>query len=316
MCHVADAWQAVGGPDHIDWGGVRLGQIDTGYTRHPAFGFPDSPWIDVDGGRTFMPDPAPGGGQDTLTGPSGGHGTTSGSICCAHVADIYYGVAPRVPLVPVRINDCVIIDQRAAEFEEAARYLVDEAKVSVINVSLGTFLKFTPPAAIRRAVDYCYDHGVILVGAAGNVPAPDWPAYPAALPRAIAVAGVTSRALPSAGSSYGPWVDFSAPGKAVRRARTQKGPVYDYTDAGEGTTFAAAMTSGAAALWLAAQGTTIEARLPMPWQRIEAFRYLARRTVTKPSGWNPDRGFGAGILDIGRLVRTTALPHVSELVSR
>jgi hypothetical protein len=162
-----------------------------------VFGFPDAPWVDVDGARTFLADPPPGGGLDTLTGPSGGHGTTSASLCCGRDAAVnYFGVAPRVPLVPARINDCVIIDQRADEFEAATRYLVDDARVSVINVSMGTFLKFSPPRPIRRAVQHCYEQGVIMVGAAGNVPAPNWPAFPAALPEAIAVAGVTRNATP------------------------------------------------------------------------------------------------------------------------
>lgn len=317
LCNVYRAWISVGGSDSIDWKSVRVGQIDTGYTEHPVFGFPKAPWTDVAGARTFIPDPPPGGGLDTLSGPSGGHGTTSASICCGFdPAAGYFGVAPRVPLVPARISDCVILDERADEFEAAARYLVDDARVSVINVSMGTFLKFTPPPPIARALDHCYERGVILVAAAGNVPAPEWPAYPAALPRAIAVAGVTRAAIPWYMSSYGPGVDFSAPADSVRRAATRTGPGFGYTDVGDGTTFATAMTSGAAALWLLKHSAMITQRFTEPWQRIEAFRLMARRSAWVPPWWLADQGFGAGILDVGGLMDPRRLPSAAELVRR
>ena len=41
---VPQAWQRMGGPDAIAWGTTRVGHIDTGYTRHPVFGFP-APWL-------------------------------------------------------------------------------------------------------------------------------------------------------------------------------------------------------------------------------------------------------------------------------
>ena len=64
------AWSMLGGPDAIDWGSVRVGHIDTGYTRHPVFGFDTTPWIDESLARTFfagetpMDDPGPGNGID------------------------------------------------------------------------------------------------------------------------------------------------------------------------------------------------------------------------------------------------------------
>lgn len=317
MCNVETAWNALGGRDHIDWAGVRVGHVDTGHTLHPVFGFPGASWIDLERTRTFVADPPPADGTDTLTGASGGHGTTSASICCgADGGAAYHGVAPRVPLVPVRISDCVVIDQRANEFESAVRYLVDEAGAVVINVSMGTFLKARAPTSIRRAVDHCYQRGVILVGAAGNVPTPDWPAFPAALPRAISVAGVTQDAVPWCGSSYGADVDFSAPARRVRRAMATRGSAYGYQAGGGGTTFAAAMTSGAAALWLVKHAADLHRNYPLPWQRIEAFRRMARSTASVPPRWVPDRGFGAGILDVARLMDPSLLPQASALAYR
>jgi len=317
MCEVERAWELLGGRKHIDWGGLRVGQLDTGYTQHPVFGFPNSPWIDSRGARTFLPDPPPGAGSEWPRVLVGSHGTMSGSVINGDdAAAAYLGVAPRVPVVPARISDCVIIDWRAHEFEAALRYLVDQVRVDVINVSLGTFLKFSPPEAIRLALDHCYECGVILIAAAGNMPVRGWPAFPAALPRAIAVAGVTRRARPWCISSRGRWVDFSAPAGGVLRAHTTRCSGYGYTSFWGGTSFAAAMTSGAAALWMLAHRGAIQARYPEPWQRIEAFRCMARRSATVPAGWMPDRGFGAGILNVAALMDPTLLPSAADLSRR
>jgi hypothetical protein len=314
MCGVDLAWEAVGGCDQIDWKDISVGHIDTGYTEHPVFGVVGNSSIDVGRARTFMPDDPKGAGHDPLSGLCGGHGTGSASIVNGFSsAERYFGVAPRVPLVPARISDCVVIDPRAEEFEAATRYLIDKAKVRVINVSMGTFLKFKAPEPIRRALEYSYQRGVILIGAAGNVPARRWRAYPAALPQAIAVAGVNSNAEPSSMSSYGPWVDFSGPARGVRRACTTEGPSYGYREDSYGTTMATAMTSGAAALWLLKHASAIKRRYREPWQRIEAFRLMARRTASAPPAWLPDRGFGAGILHVGRLMDAAALPKADEL---
>ncbi|QBM28822.1 S8/S53 family peptidase [Hydrogenophaga pseudoflava] len=317
MCRVREAWAVAGGPYDFEWGTLCLGQVDTGYTSHPAFGFPDQPSVRVELARDFMESPPPGDGRDPLTGGSGGHGTASGSLINAYdMITPCLGVAPRVPLVPTRISDCVIIDDRADEFESAVRYLVDEVQVGVINVSMGTFARLLPPAPLVRALDHAYDRGVIVCCAAGNVPVPQWPAYPARLARSIAVAGVTQKARRWALSSSGDWVDFSAPAKQVWRAISRRGCDYDFARTGGGTTFAAAMTSGAAALWLLRHDQTIANRYGEPWQRIEAFRLMACRTAWRPSGWDVDAGLGSGILNVAALMDPQYLPDPRELERR
>jgi hypothetical protein len=314
MCRVRQAWAATDGPYSYEWGDIAIGQIDTGYTEHPAFGFPDSPSIDRGRARSFESGAPPGDGRDPLTGGSGGHGTSSGSLITAFdLSTPCLGVAPRVPVVPVRIDDCVVIDQRADEFEAAVHYLVDQARVQVINVSMGTFGRFTAPPPIRRAVDHAYERGVIMIGAAGNVPVPEWPAFPARLARCIAVAGVTRECRRWALSSYGSWIDFSGPARNVWRAAARGPGNYGFTGAWGGTTFAAAMTSGAAALWLLAHASEIIDRYPEPWQRVEAFRLMARRTALVPDGWNDEYGLGAGVLNAAGLVDGRHLPMPEEL---
>lgn len=319
LCRVDKAWDLVNGPDAIDWTGVSVGQIDTGYTRHPAYGFPNS-WVQVDKAETFWPDPpidSPtlpppelGKGQSNLIGVNKGHGTKTGcTVAGFATGDGFFGVSPKVPVVPVRICDVVLINDRQREFAKAVRHLVDVAGVKVINVSLGIF----PASAVkelRKAVDHAYDSGVIMVCAAGNIVQPV--VAPASLRRTLAVAGITSADAPWSGSSFGPEVDLSAPAADIRNALAKPGDRYAYATDGDGTSYAAAMVSGAAALWLSLRKAELAAAYPLPWQVVEAFKQLARKTARRPATWN-DGSFGTGVLDVRALLEA-ALPAAGSLL--
>ena len=311
-----NAWQLVNGPDNIAWGTVRVGHIDTGYTEHPALGFPGAPWIDLAQARTFMPE-VPSGeatmfptelgpGQDNLIGTSAGHGTRMAGTICGHAAGAqFFGIAPKVPLVPVRITDSVWINHAQRPFAQAVKHLIGPAQASVINVSLGVFAG-TVAAEMKRALNDAYDAGVILVCAAGNHV--NSVVAPARLARTLAVGGVTQADAPWAGSSYGPEVDLSAPAAEIRRANTALPAKYSYRPGGDGTSYATALTTGAAALWLAHHGASLDAAYPLRWQRVEAFRLLATQTVRTPSPWQPG-SFGSGVLDVEALLNAP-LPDV------
>jgi hypothetical protein len=320
LCRIDEAWKLVGGPGNIDWTGVSVGQIDTGYTTHPAYGFP-SPWLRTEAAETFVPDPPIDGpnwppeaelakGLDNLIGFNAGHGTKTGCTASGSATgDAYYGVAPKVPFVPIRICDTVVINDRQRQFEMAVRHLVDVAKVNVINVSLG----LVPPTTMKEmklAVDYAYDNGVIMVCAAGNYVRSVVP--PARLRRTLAVGGITVADVPWSGSSYGPDVDLSAPAADVRRAVTSKNNKYSYSRGGDGTSYAAAMVSGSAALWLAHHRGKLAARYAQPWQIVEAFKVVAKMTARKPGNWQAG-AFGEGVLD-ARALLDLPLPDASSLV--
>jgi subtilisin family serine protease len=153
--------------------------------------------------------------------------------------------------------------------------------------------------------------GVIVVCAAGN--GVDQVVMPAALDTAIAVAGTTFQSLPWNGSSFGPEVDFSAPAAGIFRANPQRNGIgHGFADGGDGTSYATAITTGAAALWLLRWGSQIDAMYGPGSTRVEAFRQAAMATARKPPGWQPTP-FGAGILDIGVLCTDAAraLPTMS-----
>lgn len=327
LAKAPQAWALLGGPDQIDWTGVRVGHIDTGYTEHPAFGFPGASWVRTDLARSFVPDPvgeqgsvlAPelGDGRDNLDGFNAGHGTRIGATICGHApgapGGAFYGVAPKVPLVPVRITDTVEITARQREFEQALRYLVDEAGVAVINLSMG--VAFGPVMKrMREAVNHAWDHGVILVCAAGNHV--NRVVAPARLDRTLAVGGVTSTEAPWSGSSFGPTVDISGPAADLRRANVRRpgAPVYSYAFGGDGTSYATGMTTGVAALWLAHRGAEIAAAYAQPWERVAAFTEIVRRSTHVPPNWQLG-AFGTGVLD-AEAVLNAALPPAASLVQQ
>lgn len=319
--NVRSAWATHwGGPDAIDWTSVRVGQIDTGYTAHPVFGFGiGQPWVDAAAGRTFFAsgqdggDPGPGGGIDPLAGLMDGHGTRIGSVICGHdpaaPLGTFLGIAPKVPLVPVRIANLVLISHAQRELAQALRYLVHDAKVAVINLSMG-FLPRTQIKVLDKAIDEAYEAGVIFVCAAGQ------PlrhvVSPAHGRRTIAAAGSTVGGVPWGKSAYGSAVDWAAPADHIYRAETRKPAIAAYAGGGDGTSYAAAITSGAAALWLARHASALPAAYPQAWQRVEAFKVVTRATARQMPNQQPGT-FGAGVIDIAALLGSS-LPDPGALV--
>ena len=319
MVHAPEAWTLLGGADQLKWGPLSIGQIDTGWTAHPALGFGSAkPWVAVAKGLTdFAPsvgDPfsvaGPGFGEDALSGAFAGHGTRTGGVMCGRInaaGASYFGTAPRVPLVPCRIADHVVINHAQAQFARAVDHLVDVAKVDIINLSMGIkFAGIVKP--LKRALDKAYDKGVIMVCAAGQVVTTV--AAPARLSRTLAVAGVDRNQAPWTQSARGQTVDLSAPAVQVPVATTRRDGSIGY-DVSSGTSFASAMVSAAAALWLLHRGAAIAARYAQPWQRVEAFTQLVRSTTRQPSGWQP-QPFGTGILDVEALLKAP-LPAAASL---
>lgn len=329
---LVEAWDLLGGPDGIDWRDIRVGQIDTGFRPHPCLGFDAagrSRFVLTDFDRNYFPgdfsslsesltaipvgfappaseesalDPLHGGSHD-------GHGTRTGSVLAGRDESQkakYFGGAPRVPYIPVRICDSVIINHVQRPLAQAIVHLVNHG-CSVITLSMGMALTVIL-RRLRKAIDFAYDHGVILVTAAGNIWDPV--VAPARLNRTLAIAGCTPALAPWLGSSFGPEVDVSAPAWPIRRASVDRrgDPAYGY---GDGTSFATPLVAATAALWLRHRDAEIEAAYPHAWQRVEAFKTLLRGTAQRPTDWNR-RLYGEGILD-ARAVLDAVLPDATAL---
>ncbi len=321
MVRLPAAWALLGGPDHIQWK-CRVGHIDTGFTRHPALGFAGgvspSPWLDEAACRNFFAptngdDPGDATGLDPRSGTFWGHGTRIGATISGwhdkgDGGAMFHGAAPRVGHVVVRISNSVGINNQLPAFASALNYLVDEVGVDVVNLSMGVFPPWLSKAA-KRAVDNAYEKGVILV-CAGGQPFPTVIA-PAACGRSIAVSAVNSLEQVWAKAARGPEIDWAAPGIGIRNATLSgvKGS-YVYKDGGNGTSYAAALTTGVAALWLTHRAAGLAA-YPQKWMRVAAFRALGRATVRVPDVWGPDVA-GTGILNAEALLRAP-LPDAAQL---
>jgi subtilisin family serine protease len=307
------AWRMFpGGLRSRPWREVRIGHIDTGYTRHDVFG----PW---DGHRSPSLRPHLGinfreGGLPEDPGNYKGfpgHGTRTASVLTGYLPGTFFGVAPQVQVVPYRITNSVIIDafDNPVELGPAIDHAVNEAGCQVISVSLGN--PCLPRRAVTRAINRAYDLGVIIVAAAGNVTSEI--TYPARYTRTLAIAGSTPRDRPWTGSARGRLIDLAAPADDIMRAETRTGQTDRFKGKGDGTSYATVHVAGAAALWIAFHGNELE-RFRQGWQRIEAFRLTATRTARRPRSWDQAL-WGAGILDIAALLEAP-LPDPADLTPR
>ena len=119
-----------------------------------------------------------------------------------------------------------------------AIYWAADNGAEVINMSLGGS---SSSDTLRAAVDYAWNHGVVVVAAAGNS-GRNRASYPAYYSNAIAVAATDAADKKASFSNYGSWVDVAAPGVTIL-STYQSG--YDYLS---GTSMSTPFVSGLAAL--------------------------------------------------------------------
>lgn len=312
-CAIPQAWSLIAGGNFsaINWQDIRVGHIDTGYRPHLALGWTGSTstFVDTSRDKNFctrdfgLPGYSINDALDPLRGGAfDGHGTRTSSVlagCYQRSASTgtvtgYFGAAPQVPIVPVRISDSVLISDAQDALADAILHLVEE-RCKVISLSMG-FPLFLGAASVKQvvrdAVNLAYDRGVIFVCAAGNY-LRDVVA-PAALSRTIAVGGTTPSDDTWQHGSCGPQVDICAPASDVYRASVDRSgaPIYGL---GDGTSFATALVAGVAALWHAHHRAAISATYTQPWQVAEAFKRLLTSTARRPPNWDT-ANYGAGIL--------------------
>ena len=305
------------GTDQIDWGGMRVAHLDTGYTEHPAFGFGPgaTPWLLPADGLNLL---AAGPPKDPLDYEgSAGHGTRTCSILCGEAVPMQHGgpvvseigVAPRLPVVPCRIVKRVVLlgeESRAAVAAGIRHAIVRGCQVVSISLGVPAF-PFWAKGGMGRAVDVAYEQGIIVVAAAGQFI--DSVCYPGKYTRCIGVAGVDHTGRIWFGYRAGdPWIDVWAPAKDVLRLDSIAGnpasavPPAEADDPappgfgsgsdsesshsgssglGTGTSYATVHVAAAAAMWLRLRGDDLVAAYgPRSWKWVEAFRWLLRRGRT------------------------------------
>jgi subtilisin family serine protease len=330
------------GSPHVAWGNIRVAHLDTGYTEHPAFGdwTAGTQWLQpAEGLNRREPGTAP---RDSLTYEGNpGHGTRTCSVLCGDAVPVpgtplptgELGVAPRLPVVPCRIVNSVVLTPEYNREAVAAgiRHAITR-RCQVVSMSLGIpFMPFFATGGMGHAVDEAYEAGLILVAAGGQVV--DSVCYPAKYSRTIGVGGVTpARRIWFRYRVGGEMIDVWAPAADVQRAdplategavavRPVEGADPGMSGlssesssggygSGAGTSYATVHVAAAAAMWLVARGAEIAAGYPQPWQRIEAFRLLLQATAIPLVG--PQLENGTGILNIEALLRAP-LPAAGSL---
>ncbi|MFG1801782.1 type VII secretion-associated serine protease mycosin [Micromonospora carbonacea] len=263
----ASAWRVTRGE------GVTVAVVDSGVSAtHPLLRGQVRP------GRDFNALPSNAGQCDAA-----GHGTIVAGIIAGRdgTGSPFTGIAPAARILPVRVlpdtrrtND----EGLPAQIGLAIRWAVDQG-ADVINLSLVTL----PRPELAAAVEYALAKGVVVVAAAGNrqEQQQDLPAYPAAYPGVIAVAGVDAQGGHVGSSVSGDYVDIAAPGLDIV-GPAPRGQGYLAEPQG-GTSFAAAYVSGVAALVRAAH----------PDLTPDGVAYRLTRTADNPpDGHNAEVGYG------------------------
>lgn len=181
---------------------VTVAIIDTGIDAHPEFGDRMVQGINTVNGM----DP-----NDTSDGcPHGTH--VAGIVGAGANNDLgMVGVTWGAKIMPVRVFQ--FCSGFGSDLAEGIIWAVDNG-ADVCNISL----QFCSSGfAMREAVDYAHDNGVLVVSAAGNnnICGVGVIAFPAALENSMAVAATNRNDFRAGFSNTGPQLDIAAPGDRI-----------------------------------------------------------------------------------------------------
>jgi len=207
---------------------------------------------------------------DETLGDAYGHGT--------FVAGLVRLVAPKSTLMPLKAFDG---DGYGTTFSvvQAISYATLMG-ADVINMS---FILQDDNPSLEAACAEAADSGAVLVAAAGNLSS-SIPVYPAAYEDVIAVSAIDTLDLLADFSSYGGHIDVCAPGVCLYSSLAGE---YDW-GTWSGTSFAAPLVSGAAALVEGIRPIAVLANIE------DHLRQTAATTLLWGSITPPDQYFGYG----------------------
>lgn len=183
--------------------GTTIAIVDTGVDlNHPDLSSKLLPGVDLVSSESCTP-----GAQDL-----NGHGTHVAGIAAAATNNGIgvAGVAPDANILPVRVLDSTGTGT-GADIVNGIKWAADHG-AQVINLSIGEGLSdplglgvsISSPLdidSIGAGVDYAWQHGAVVVAAAGNSTFPLCE-YPAASAHAICVAATDSSGMPSSYSNF------------------------------------------------------------------------------------------------------------------
>lgn len=307
--HLSDEYSGLrSARDQADGGrGVRIGILDTGYdpdhiTLPENFQADASRNYSGDGHETDATDP---GRHFPTTQP--GHGTATMAILAgkwiSKIGDRDFndvlGGAPHADIVHFRIANSVV-QFRTSSMARGIRAAVD-AGCQVLSISMGG----VPTRAWARAINYAYEHGVVICAAAGNrfgQSPPKYIVYPARFERVIAVCGATAEKRPYFRDGLHMLMHGSfGPKEKMKTAMAAYTPNIPWAEMGcnsvvnpngAGTSSATPQVAAAAALYMAKHANS----LPSPgFERSEVVRQALFQKADLANGADV-QWFGNGLL--------------------
>ncbi|GAA3151211.1 S8 family peptidase [Nonomuraea roseoviolacea] len=305
------AGSVVAGPDLTGagrrpgrWGhhGTAMASLIAGH-GHTDPATPPHPRDPVDAAAPPHPRNPPGAAAPR-TGPAGRAAALGVPVRVPHAAREtarlgVIGVAPGARILSVRVtleNDDPLRARPSAGRPDALargiRYAADHG-ADVISMSLGGGSgAWNGSPAEKEAVRYALSRGAVLVASSGNDgETTNRKNYPAAYPGVIAVGAVDRRLKVAAFSNRQDYLSVVAPGTGILTADGDRSYVV-----GDGTSAAAAMVAGIAAL----------VRSAYPGLPPRQVRAAIERGTASPPSWRPwsasgadgrDRSYGHGVAD-------------------
>ncbi len=240
--------------------------------------------------------------DDTNAADDNGHGTWVAGIIAANANDAYgiAGISWTDKILPVKIMNSSGMGN-TSDLTSGIIWAADRG-AEVINMSVGGF---PYSQYVQDAVNYAWDKGSILVGAAGNNNREE-SFYPASFTNVISVSATQLNDEFSHWSSYGPAVDVSAPGSSVLTtnciATICPNPEWGSHTYISGTSFATPNVAGVVAL--------LRAEYPTQSPQWIVDRLISTVDDLGYSGWdkryghgrvNAFRALGGSVAQTGRL---------------
>lgn len=234
---------------------------------------------------------------DVPTAPSSTHGTHVAGIVAASMGNGKggAGIAPDASILSLNIR---YPDSRGMSYANILRGIqaaIDEG-AQVINMSLGGIYDQAQAVFFQEQVDLAVESGLVVVVSMGN----DGTAIqklPASLDHVIAVTNVDWSGAGSASTTYGKWADIAAPGTNINSTISSSATNgYGFQS---GTSMAAPVVSGAAALYLS----------KVPDATPAEVEKALKDSVNKVTG----KDMGKGILDAAQLFQGDKTAPVIQL---
>ena len=142
-----------------------------------------------------------------------GHGTLMMGIAGAQTGNALgiagVGIEPKIMMI--RISNNAYGWAYWSDMAEGIIWAADHG-AKVLSISFGGT---SPSATIQSAVDYAYSKGVFIAASAGNSNS-STQSYPAACNHVVAVGATDAIDQKASFSNYGPWVDVTSPGVAIK----------------------------------------------------------------------------------------------------